>query len=70
MDVVAMVCAHCKTASIVANARPVGPVEIAVYVLKWNVKITWTMIKVRALRIIWYNYLLNHRALMTYYYFR
>lgn len=46
MDAVATDCAPYRTANIVANARPDGPVEIAAYDSNWNVMITMTMIKV------------------------
>lgn len=39
-------CARCKTASTVANARPVGLAETVAYDLRWNVMILSTMIRV------------------------
>lgn len=46
MDAAATDCAPCRTANIVANVRPGGPVEIAAYDSNWNVMITLTMTKV------------------------
>lgn len=46
MDAAATDCAPYRTANIVANVRPDGPVEIAAYDSNWNVMITLTMTKV------------------------
>lgn len=46
MDAAATDCALCRMANTVANVRPGGPVEIAVYDSNWNVMITLTMTKV------------------------
>lgn len=39
-------CARCRTASTVANARPVGLAETVAYGSKWNVMILSTTIRV------------------------
>jgi len=46
MDAAAMDYVPYRTANIVANVRPDGPVEIAAYDSNWNVMIILTMMKV------------------------